>query len=308
MLKRKEPAAVASRCFPRDRTRRLFGLILAVLSVAWFGEPLDTHAGGLTYSGTLRLASGSYIDTTRTTSYYLFSGVRYTAGRLQLGASTALILQNTDLVANSGAGMIPFNRQHGDSQRRHSQSPGGGSHDSPMMKPLIDGTGTRQMTAGLGDLFFNADYTVHAGGSNRPIITLTTQIKLPIANASSGFGTGETDGRAGVVISHPIRTSLIMADLGYLFLGDPPTVDFRNAMSYGFGYGQSFRGGRYTLAVFYSGTTRIVDGYPPPRELSLGMNYRASSQTIMNVSFSFGLSETTPDVGFSIGTTLTLVP
>lgn len=306
MLKRKEPAAVASRCFPRDRACRLFGLILAVLTVAWFGYPSETHAGGFSYTGMLRLASGSYIDTTRTTSYYLFSGVRYTAGRLQLGASTALILQNTDLVANSGAGMIPFNRQHGDSQRRHTQPLGGGSHGSPMMKPLIDGTSTRQMTTGLGDLFFNADWTVHAGGHNRPIITLTTQIKLPAATASSGFGTGEVDGRLGVVIGHSLKTSLIMADLGYLILGDPPTVNFRNAVSYGIGYGYSFR--RSTVSASFAGTTRIVNGYAPPRELGLGVNYRTSSQTILNVGLSFGLSETTPDVGFSISTTLTLIP
>jgi hypothetical protein len=84
-------------------------------------------------------------------------------------------------------------------------------------------------------------------------------------------------------------------DVGYLDIGDPEGLTYSNPVTFGVGVGRFFSQGRYSLLVYYSGYTKILDAYDPPQQLSLGVNARLSEEIIVSLIGSKGIGNSAPD-------------
>ncbi|MGH7227946.1 MAG: hypothetical protein ACREIH_01920, partial [Nitrospiraceae bacterium] len=89
-------------------------------------------------------------------------------------------------------------------------------------------------------------------------------------------------------------------DLGYTFIGDPPTVNLRNQWNYDLGLGYYFT--RDLLgSLYYEEWRALVEGLSNPRDLLFAMNYKATSILRFNASLLIGLSDGAPDYGLTGG-------
>ncbi|MEK6704219.1 MAG: hypothetical protein AABZ06_00355 [Bdellovibrionota bacterium] len=131
-----------------------------------------------------------------------------------------------------------------------------------------------EMDGGLGDLFFSGSYDLVEEFFWLPDISVTSQLKAP--TAKDGLGTGQWDLATGLNFRKTAGPWLGFADLGYAFIGDTDAADFNNSITYGLGAGRFLCDGDCSFLLYYQGSGSILDGYPPARQLSLGINYRLS--------------------------------
>ena len=94
--------------------------------------------------------------------------------------------------------------------------------------------------------------------------------------------------------------------MGYLDIGDPDGITYNNPFTYGIGIGNFFNYGEYSLLLYYSGYSKILDDYDPPQQISLGANYRVSETLILSFIGSAGLGNLMPDYTTSIGVRIKL--
>lgn len=157
------------------------------------------------------------------------------------------------------------------------------------------------MNSGIGDVFVRANYALVEQRNKWPSITVGALGKIPIARAADGFGTGEWDAGVFLSMARFANNFYISTSLGYLWFGDPPGVTYADPLSYSVGVGRTFVGGRLGVLLLYSGTGRILETYEAPRQIGMGVNWRASNRFGVFTNFFHGLSETVPDLSFSFG-------
>lgn len=151
------------------------------LLVATLALPPHLVAQGVAYEGGVSVATGTYIFSTRTTSVTIATGLAYAAGRLTLRAGLPVFVQNTSLLAGSGAGMMP----------RSGGNVGGGG----MMRGGSGSSMAHYRTAA-------GDPTVQVGwrlvNQTRTGVTLSVAAKIPVTDTTA-YGTGEWDVDDGFV-------------------------------------------------------------------------------------------------------------
>ncbi len=243
-------------------------------------------------NGSLQMVSGKYIYDESTSSYTLYGGIRYQTPRWYASADFSAFAQSSELVSRSGDMFLPGN---------HSQS-GNGMHSGSrgMM-----GNGST-LSGGLGDIFLRGEYTVLTERNSLPSVSLNGMIKIPVAHTHDVYGTGEFDFGMGIALRKRFGQYATFADVGYIALGSPEDYTYRDPVTYGFGAGRFFHNGQYSVLAYYQGYTRILSGFDPPRQVSLGFNIRTSAALTLSITGSYGFSETSPDVGISGGITVAL--
>ncbi len=268
------------------------------LALLLFLEAQTSLAQGNWYAtGYLQYSQGDYIFGSNTSTFYIVPGLRYEAGNWSASAILPIVSQNNNLVTGAGGMLLP----HGGSNMSMSSGNGGimgGSGRMTAMDSSMSGV------VGLGDLYLTGEYQiVHSDYDqpNLPTIGIEAQIKVPTASTAHNFGTGKFDFGGSINYRQLVGAYVIMADAGYLMLGKPAGVDFRNPFSYGGGIGRFFGKGNLSLAFMYQGYSTVLSGYPPPNQVSLGLNYKASSDLIWTVLVSKGLTDTAPSYGITGG-------
>ena len=78
-------------------------------------------------------------------------------------------------------------------------------------------------------------------------------------------------------------------------------ITYDNPFPYSFGLRKFISDGEYSLLLYYSAYTEVVKGYVPPRQIALGINYKASENLILTGIGAAGLSNFTPAYNFSVG-------
>ena len=252
-------------------------------------------------TGYLQYSQGNYIFGSNTTTFYLVPGLRYEARDWSASAILPIVSQNNNLVTAAGGMLLP----HGGSNMNMSSGGMMGGPGSSLM-------GSMSNVVGLGDLFLTGEYAViHPGldqstgflnqEENTPTLGIDVQVKVPTASTEHNFGTGKFDFGGSLNYRQLIGTYVVMANAGYLLLGKPSGVDFRDPFSFGGGIGRFLSGGDFSLALMYQGYTTILSGYPPPNQASLGLNCETSSDMIWTVLLSKGLTNTAPSFGITGG-------
>ena len=225
---------------------------LMILSISLLSSAASVNAQDNWFAtGYLQYSQGNYIFGSNTTTFYLVPGLRYEASGWSASAILPIVSQNNNLVTSAGGMLLP----HGGSNMSMSSGTGG----------MMGGPGSSSMgsmsNVGLGDLFLTGEYEIirpalgQSTGSfgpegNSPTLGIGVQMKVPTASTADNFGTGEFDFGGSINYRQLFGAYVVMANAGYLVLGKPAGVDFRDPFSYGGGLG------RFLKALCQSRLTR----------------------------------------------------
>lgn len=255
----------------------------------------------ITYSGNLQYSAGSYFFTERTESFYFTNGLSISGDRSRISFSIPYVVQNSPWISYGPGGGIPTGGTgHGQVSR---QGPGSGDHDQDRVRhgrhsiDLPDTASYRQSS--FSDPSVHGSMRIYNSKQQNTNLSLNASVKVPFAKPASGFGTGAWDFGGGLSIFHRIRTFFLFSDIMYWNMGDMDDLVLRNPISGGFGMGKAFQEGKWMVSASVFGSTKIIDNVDPPVSLNIGLGHSISSKSSLNGSFSFGLSEFSPD--FSIG-------
>lgn len=264
--------------------RRFMQTMAAASAAAIVAVPLAAQQ--LVYTGSLQVATGDYVFTSRTSNLYFASGLRLGLGRVGASVTVPVVVQSSGWVQYVGGGMLPSGGRHaGDGPDPHGMGSG-------MMSPASDAAGS---VAGLGDPVGRLELDVlrDNGGASRARLTLAA--KAPMASFERGLGTGAWDVGAGLSVTQPVDGVLLFGDVVYWSLGDVPDLNLKDVVSYSAGVGRPFPGGRVSLLASVLGTTSYVSGIAGPVQAGAGIGYHTASGRSVSLSLLGGLTRSAPD-------------
>lgn len=279
----------------RSVLRRVRYAVAVGVAIAIPAAPPAVAAGEFLYLGGVQFATGHYDFADRTNSVYLFNGVSYSTSRWVLSASIPLIYQNTSLVSSSGPGMLPTGTTMGGGTDHH------GGHGGMMGTTTVSAESADEV--GIGDPFVRADVTVFGDRSSAASAGVAAVVKAPVAELE--FGTGEWDYGAGVTGRYLVGRYMVSSSVIYWEMGEPDGVGFDNPFAYDVSAYRRF-GRRLSAGVSLSGYTQIIENVDPFRQLGLSLMYMPAPSRSLSGGIVFGMTESTPDVGVTVGWGLTL--
>ena len=157
--------------------------------------------------------------------------------------------------------------------------------------------------SGLGDIVLRGRYYAVRQDGALPYIDLVGKVKLPTGDEGKDLGTGEADVTAAAELSRWVdREYLLLAELGYTLIGDPPGVDYDNRVSYSFGAGRMLDPD-WLVIGYLDGRTAISDG-DDPLSLLLTAEYRERNDLRFDIMLELGLTDGSPDLGLTLGVRL----
>jgi len=315
-------------------TRLRWGMVaVAALSAVIAALPLSGQE--VRYNGSLQYSSGSYIFAQRTHSFYLFSGLGVSAGRLQFDANFPLILQNSGVVSYVGGVPLPTGGPDHEAVRTRepgSTIPGRGSGrtgtrgfvpapaDFASEAPVWSGSGPTtsiqmqtalqqhdsvrfrdQFDLNLGDPTLFGSAEIFSGTGVLRSIGLSGSTKVPLADLDSGVGTEEWDFSVGGSVAVAAGDLFLFGDLSHWWFGDLPELELQDGLGYGLGVGLPIGDGSGTLLGTLTGAESAIETVDAPLSLGLSLGFTLSDRRQLNVGATVGLSESSPDFGLSLG-------
>lgn len=266
------------------------------------------------YSGSAQYATGTYFFERSTNSFYLTNGIRITESGISISLNVPYMVQNTPWISYSGVGVIPTGGPQngtvsdmGKGRGKGGQGKGRMSYNTAAAEeavPLIDTVSYNKYGFSDPNLYLSARLT--PGSLTTTSLYLNASTKIPLANPESGFGTGAWDFGAGLSLTQRFHTFFITADAMYWHLGDMQDLNFKDPLSFGLGLGKSLQNGKWLISGLFTGYTRIIEGYDPPMSIGMGLGYFLTRNIALNANISFGLSESSSDVGGGIGWSIRL--
>ncbi|MFQ6674528.1 MAG: hypothetical protein ACE5GH_07070 [Fidelibacterota bacterium] len=254
--------------------------------------------GTWSISSSVQATQGSYIFDTSTMAVYVYSGLRYRTRKWNLSASLPMVAQNNDRVTRTGGMFLPTGQVH------HSEGQSGTPHHGGSMTG--SSTTTSELKVAMGDLYLYGELELFSEWFKRTSVSLGAQMKFPTASPNTNYGTGEFDYGLGLSVRKRSGSFAGFADIGFLAIGDPDGVTYRDPVTVGGGLGRVFGKGRFSFLLYYQRYSRILPGYDPPREVSVGLSVKLNSRSTVSLMGLSGLSETSPDVSVSGGLEWTL--
>lgn len=261
---------------------------------------LPAVAQTVNYSGSTQFSTGSYYFEESTNSFYFSNGLSVQTGIMTMSFTIPYVFQSTPWVSYTEFGAIPTG---GTQQGEVKQTGRQGGHGSGRRNETIALTDTTSYNqSGFSDPTIAASFTILSDRYHRVIISLNSQVKIPVASPSKGFGTGAWDAGIGASFSKGIFYNLmVFANSMYWNLGDMDELELKNALSYGAGVGLFLRGGNVMFSGSLSGITKIADEFDAPVSLNFGTGVNVHERIYLNANFSTGLSEASPDFSFGFG-------
>ncbi|KAB2849103.1 MAG: hypothetical protein F9K42_07855 [Ignavibacterium sp.] len=248
-----------------------------------------------TISTSFQVTGGNYIYDEYNTLYFLYGGIRYQNKSFSLYGYIPVVAQNRPGFTQSGMMVIPTGREgKGNGGMMNGGNMHGGNNSvnqSSMMNSQIS----------LGDLYLYGSYQLLNEFNNPVDLYFTPGIKFPTASASSGIGTGKFDYSISASIRRSIESFVLLAEAGFIKLGDPDGINYKNPFTYGFGVGKFLSENGNSVLLYFISYTSIFDNYEPPRQVSLGFNFKLNQAMALSLIGSKGLSNYSPDFSFSAG-------
>ena len=247
-----------------------------LLIILFFQKDLSAQTGWY-FNSSIQFSGGNYIFDSYSRVFSIYSGLRYQGENYGVSVSLPLVANNNNNLSQSGGMMIPF------------------GNDSGTSNSSMQGS----MNLGLGDLYGYFDYRILSEFENDVDLYFNAQVKIPTSATLVNIGTGQYDFGASISLRKSFNTFLGVVDIGYLNIGDPSSISYKNPITYGLGIGKFFNHGEYSLLLYYTGYTKILDEYDAPQQVSLGGNYRASETIIVSLIGSAGIGNFAPDFTLS---------
>ena len=268
----------------------LFAVVI-IVSFDIYGQ------NGWSINSSLQYASGNYLSTERLNSLYLYGGVRYDAYNYSVALSIPVIVSNGQNVSQFGNIIIPNHMGSGTSGMGGTGGHGGGHMIGN--ENLL--TTSSSENFGIGDLYLYANYNLLDQFTSPLGFSLGCYVKFPTASTANGFGTGKFDFSLSATIRKNLGEFLVYASGGYIFLGKPANVDYKDPFTFNLGVGKFFGDGNVSALLSYSLYSKILDAYQTPQQLSLGINIISNEKITYTFIGSAGLSNSAPDYVFSAG-------
>lgn len=278
---------------------RLFFVAAFVLS------SLTAVAQTVNYTGSFQFSTGYYYFEDFTNSFYFSNGVSVQNGIMTMSLNIPYVYQSSPWVSYTDFGGIPTGgTQQGEVKRTGRQGgPGQGWGNGKIA--LTDTTSYKQ--SGFSDPTIAASFTILTDRYHRTIVSLNSQVKIPVASPSKGFGTGAWDAGVGVSVSKGIfYKMMIFANSMYWRLGDMDELELRDAVSYSAGLGLFLNGDSVMFSGSLSGITKIADEFDAPVSLHVRVGVKLNERVYLNGNLSTGLSEASPDFSCGLGWTIRL--
>lgn len=291
------------------RTTQRGCVLLATLVL--LAAPLAAQGGEWTYSGSLGVASGDYTLSETTTSVIVDSSISWKSDRFRISASIPVISQDTPYVTYVGGVATPTGRRLGMSSlpsAAQSGSGGEGSGGSGASRGggeiVVPDPETQNFDKiGLGDPLLRAD--IQLGGSALANVGFFVAAKAPIADESSGFGTGEWDFAGGITLDWAFGDGHVFGEAGYWNYGDLSDLELEDPLSLTLGYGRVVGEGKWSYIASLWALSEGVDATDAPAEASFTLSRRLEPGRSVSLTLAAGLTDSTSDfralVGWSTG-------
>lgn len=254
-------------------------LALALCAVA----PLEGQE--VQYTGSVGYATGSYTFTERTSSVSILNGLAVRDDGWSISASVPVVIQNSGDVTYVGGIRVPTGSGRG---------PGRGSTGGAMDSVA----GGYEVV--LGDPLLRGSLSPYRGFGFLRVIELQAMAKVPVADPSTGVGTGEWDVGGGVSAGFGFGRTFLFADASVWSPGDLPDLELKPYATGSLGLGLPVSD-RWSTLVSATASSPVIDGIAAPVSLGGGLSYRAGEQRSVSAGATLGLTESAPDFSVYIG-------
>lgn len=280
----------------------------------------------VSYTGSAQYSTGSYFFEEQTQSFSISNGFNISGDKVTLSFNVPFVVQNSPWVSYGIAGYIPtggpdHKAVQDSSNQRKGHGTGGKGGKSKLLPFKNTVNGYMQMQDGdevvvtdtvsynkasFADPNLYANVKLYTSDTGAGTIRLNTALKIPLADPTNGYGTGEWDYGAGVSLSQRLGNFFFIADMMKWWFGDLPDLKLQDPWAYSAGLGLSFAEAKWLINASYSGYTEIIDGFDPPQTLTLGMGHFLSNKASLNGNVSFGLTESSSDLSVGLGWSIQL--
>jgi len=280
-------------------------VITSVAVMVSFQGTGKLFAQTVSYSGGAQYSTGSYYFENSTNSFYLSNGLMLQAGKFNVSVNVPYVIQSSPWISYTEMGGIPTGGTQSGEVTQAGRHAGQGTGKRNNSITLIDSTSYNQ--AGFSDPTISASWTILSNLRKRTIISLNSQLKIPAANPSSGFGTGAWDGSVGASFSKGVSGNLmIFGHSAYWWMGDMDDFELKDVVSYGVGLGFFLNGGNLMFNTSLNGMTKVSSEFAAPASIIFGTGINANERIFISANLSAGLSEASPDVAIGLGWTVKL--
>lgn len=236
---------------------------------------------GLYFTTGLEYESGDYGTGNTTNLWRVPFGIDYYQGGWSIGASSALLhAKSNGVIITSG-------------------TMGG------RMSSVTKSTSTDKSVTGIGDIDVYASYRLPTPNENEISYHVTGRVKLGVAAADKGLGTGENDYaiEGGVVTT--LRSLSVFGNIGYQVSGDSATVNYDNVWYANGGILYPVNDTR-SLGAMLEVSQAMTPGFDSPSQLTLFLNQSLENQRSLYFYLLLGLSNGSPDSGVGVNLTFKL--
>jgi hypothetical protein len=296
--------------------------LLLLVALGWLSVPAHRAvAQEQEWSVSLSSASGRYIFDQPTVSHVLTMGAGLEVSGWRLGALWPLVVQNSSAITFIGGAPLPTggpgggtlgSRQGGERiPMRRRQSAMSAREGERLDGPLAVTTDSGPLEPGpyvatLGDPIVSVGRDLLASPASAHRVSATGYVKLPVADASSGVGSGALDAGASLSYGFAGRRNYVFLDVGYWHIGDLADQPLRDIGTGALGVGRLFGWeGRWSLAAVLSASSSVVATVRPPMAVSLSLGWGGSRRGALTAGTSLGLSEASPDWSAQLGWRMT---
>lgn len=250
--------------------------------------------------GGAHLTAGRYGGDRAVSTLGLSLGTMATRGRWRLWATFPYLFQDAATVRTVGAGMLPLGGATHSGMDGTSSGASGGMMGTGGMNSAGTGSGSGMTGhSGAGDPLLRADATVweSLGASSR--VGMYSAVKVPLARASGGFGTGRWDEAIGGTLARLQGTFSLLADVSYWHLGRATGDPIRDVTTGTLTVARALGVTGQHLYGSLIATTPYARRADAPVQLVAGWSHRGADRRTFAVTAGAGLTPTAPTVSVS---------
>lgn len=224
-------------------------------------------------------------------------GAMATFGRWRWWATMPYVFQDAATVRTVGAGMMPVGGV-AHSERNGTSS---GMMGNLGIAGMNNGGSGMAGHAGHGDPVLRVDATVWGSAASSTSLAFYSSVKVPLASATDGFGTGNWDEAVGTTLARRSTAWAVLTDVAYWRVGRSSGDPYRDVMTGTITAARPLRWvGQQVYGSLFA-TTPFVAGVEGPVQLGAGWSRAGASRRTLTVTAGVGVTPTAPAFSLSAG-------
>lgn len=169
-------------------------------------------------------------------------------------------------------------------------------YHSPASTPSEEGT---------GDINIVAKYLLMPGGTDNPALAVKGVVKMDNGDYNKGLGSGDKDYSIVAVISETVGQLTGHVQIGYTWIGKKMNNNLRDITLYGAALDYAASDDLHLLAEFSESRHPDSTASEDPRSALAGLTYKVSDMLTLDAAYRWGLSNSVPDRGTTVGASIT---